>query len=343
MQKVCLVVYCIFLATAVICNTNDDFPVVINTWPFKDATVAAWESLSNGNSALDAVVAGCTRCEVLQCDGTVGYGGSPDENGETTLDAMIMNGVTHDVGAVADLKRIKNAIGVARAVMEYTTHTFLVGEAASQFAISMGFEEESLSTNKSIDMYKKWKQTDCQPNFRQHVVPDPKKSCGPYSPGESHEKSKYSQRYNKDVSEHNHDTIGMVILDKEQNLVAGTSTNGANHKVPGRVGDSPVAGAGAYVDNDVGGAAATGDGDTMMRFLPSYQTVENMRRGLDPEAASHAALKRILRFYPKFSGAIVAVNKTGSYGAACHGFDKFPYCVISPKSGAVKILTEVCT
>ncbi|KAK7922210.1 hypothetical protein WMY93_009112 [Mugilogobius chulae] len=144
---------------------------------------AAWKSLQSGGSVLDAVEKGCTQCEVDQCDGSVGYGGSPDERGETTLDAMIMNGDTMEVGAVANLRRIKNAIGVARAVMERTTHTLLVGESASLFAENMGFTAEDLTTNKSLNIFSEWLKRNCQPNCRKNVFPDPSKAADRTSRG----------------------------------------------------------------------------------------------------------------------------------------------------------------
>merc|ERR1719187_2467930 len=132
--------------------------IIINTWNFTEANARGWQVLSDGGSALDAVEEGCTVCEELQCDGTVGYGGSPDEEGETTLDAMIMDGNTLDVGAVGCLRRVKSAIQVARKVLEETKHTLLVGELATQFATSFGFEEESLATNHSVEMWENWKK-----------------------------------------------------------------------------------------------------------------------------------------------------------------------------------------
>nr|XP_020516591.1 N(4)-(beta-N-acetylglucosaminyl)-L-asparaginase-like [Labrus bergylta] len=239
-------------------------PLVINTWPFKDATAAAWSVLQSGGSVLDAVEKGCARCESEQCDGSVGYGGSPDESGETTLDAMIMNGDTMEVGSVGDLRRIKNAIGVARAVMEHTEHTLLVGESASVFAENMGFTAEDLTTNKSMNIFSQWLKGNCQPNYRKNMFPDPSTSCGPYKPRAMLRQSKRLQHANT----RSHDTIGMIALDQNGHIAVGTSTNGLTHKVPGRVGDSPIVGAGGYADSSVGGAAATGDGDVMMRFLP---------------------------------------------------------------------------
>ncbi|KAG5270521.1 hypothetical protein AALO_G00193600 [Alosa alosa] len=132
---------------------------------------------------------------------------------------------------------------------------------------------------------------------------------------------------------HSHDTIGMVVIGRNRSVAAGTSTNGARHKVPGRVGDSPIAGAGSYADSTVGGAAATGDGDVMMRFLPSFLAVELMRRGIDPASACKAALTRIKTYYPGFFGAVICANIQGEYGAACNrvpGFSQFSYMVSTP-------------
>ncbi|XP_068182211.1 N(4)-(beta-N-acetylglucosaminyl)-L-asparaginase isoform X2 [Antennarius striatus] len=239
-------------------------PVVINTWPFKNAAAVAWDTLQSGGSVLDAVEKGCALCEVEQCGGSVGYGGSPDETGETTLDAMIMNGDTMEVGAVANLRRIKNAIGVARAVMERTEQTMLVGESATMFAENMGFIAEDLTTTKSMNIFSQWLKGNCQPNYRKNVVPDSSKSCGPYKPSATLKQSNRTQHANPN----SHDTIGIIALDQDGHVAAGTSTNGLTHKVPGRVGDSPIIGAGAYADSSAGAAAATGDGDVMMRFLP---------------------------------------------------------------------------
>lgn len=290
---------------------------------------------------LDAVEKGCARCEVDQCDGSVGYGGSPDQNGETTLDAMIINGDTMEIGAVADLRRIKNAIGVARAVMERTTHTMLVGESASVFAENMGFTAEDLSTNKSRNMFLEWLKGNCQPNYRKNVYPDPSKYCGPYKPSSTHQCSHMRTQAN----ERSHDTIGMIAMDQGGHVAAGTSTNGMTHKVPGRVGDSPIVGAGAYADSSVGGAAATGDGDVMMRFLPSYLAVEQMRAGADPSTACTAAISRIKRHYADFFGAVICANTTGHYGAACNkvrGFSSFSYMVVNSETNTPVRLSVDC-
>ncbi|XP_032079951.1 N(4)-(beta-N-acetylglucosaminyl)-L-asparaginase [Thamnophis elegans] len=307
-------------------------PLVINTWAFKNANEIAWNTLQTGGSELDAVEKGCGQCEIEQCDGSVGFGGNPDEHGETTLDAMIMDGNTMQVGAVADLRRIKNAIGVARKVIEHTKHTFLVGESASLFAESMGFPSEDLTTPNSFSMYIKWLNQNCQPNFWKNVIPDASKSCGPYKQTAEFSEKEQSASVRR-IEVHNHDTIGMIVIGQNGNIAVGTSTNGANHKIQGRVGDSPIAGAGAYADSTAGAAAATGNGDIMMRFLPSYQAVEYMRLGLDPTMACQKVISRIQKYHPYFFGAVICANTSGSYGAACNrvpGFTQFHFMASNP-------------
>ncbi|EDS30559.1 N(4)-(Beta-N-acetylglucosaminyl)-L-asparaginase [Culex quinquefasciatus] len=280
-------------------RTDQALPLVINTWAFTNATLRAHQWLVVGEAGpIDALVEGCSVCEREQCDGTVGYGGSPDENGETTLDAMIMDGSTMNIGA-------------------------------------MGFKRESLETERSKEMWEQWKNNHCQPNFWQNVIPSPSMSCGPYEPisGNAIPQNHWtSNELNEDnnaptFNRFNHDTIGMIVIDAEGHVVAGTSTNGARNKIPGRVGDSPIPGSGAYADSTVGAAAATGDGDIMMRFMPSLLAVEGLRRGLSPVQAGETALARIALHYPKFVGGIVVASSDGQYGAACHGMDEFPYSV----------------
>ncbi|CAI6349391.1 unnamed protein product [Macrosiphum euphorbiae] len=314
-------------------------PMVISTWAFTNATAKSWSVLNMTGTAIDAVVAGCTVCELEQCDGTVGYGGSPDENGETSLDALIIDGATMNMGAVGHMKRIKSASKVARLVMENTKHTLLVGDEATQFAIQMGFKETNLSTVESLNLWKQWKSNYCQPNFWTNVNPDPKKYCGPYKPN----LIKNSKPEPNLVDTKNHDTIGIIAIDHKGNIAAGTSTNGAKFKIPGRVGDSPIPGSGAYAMNTFGAAAATGDGDILMRFLPSFHAVQAMKNGHKPTKAAQLAIDTISNYYPDFSGAVIAVNKYGDYGAACHGFDRFPYSIANPEHNKVSLLYITCT
>jgi N4-(beta-N-acetylglucosaminyl)-L-asparaginase len=206
-------------------------PLVINTWPFTNATAEAWKTLQKTDDPLLAVEHGCSTCEAERCDGTVGYGGSPDENGESLLDAMIMDGPSHSAGAVAGLRRIKNAISVARAVMNYTKHTLLVGDLATQFAIDMGFTQSDLHSVESMQRWIKWYENDCQPNFRVNVKPDPNTSCGPYKPIKK--TKSIMRKLNKYINEKSHDTIGMIAINSQGNIAVGTSSNGATFKVPG--------------------------------------------------------------------------------------------------------------
>ncbi|XP_070495386.1 N(4)-(Beta-N-acetylglucosaminyl)-L-asparaginase-like [Chironomus tepperi] len=320
------------------------FPIVVNTWGFTNATIQAWDVINRQKkSAIDAIVAGCSVCEREQCDGTVGYGGSPNENGETCLDAFLMDGKTMNVGAVGSIRNIKDAIAVAKHVLLYTKHSMLVGEQATDFAVQMGFRKETLSTEKSRKIHKDWKAQNCQPNFWQNVLPSPDKHCGPYVPISEDFLTASRDNHESLFSSNNHDTIGMVAIDTAGNIAAGTSTNGANHKIPGRVGDSPIPGSGGYADNTVGAAAATGDGDILMRFLPSMLAVEFMRNGMSPDEAGRKAMERISRHYPKFVGGIVVIDKNGNYGAACHGIDYFPFSIYHPKLDGVKVEKRECT
>ncbi|XP_055631263.1 N(4)-(Beta-N-acetylglucosaminyl)-L-asparaginase-like [Toxorhynchites rutilus septentrionalis] len=336
--------------------SRQGIPLVVNTWGFQNATLKAYHSLIFDKlSAIDALIEGCSVCEREQCDGTVGYGGSPDENGETTLDAMVMDGNTMNVGAVAAMRNIKHAIAVARHVLENTKHTLLVGSRATEFAVMMGFHRESLQTKRSREMWEEWKNNHCQPNFWTNVIPSPSMSCGPYEPISANSlDSKFWSSPTNNVDEqqkqsrvqidrYNHDTIGMIVLDSEGRLAAGTSTNGARNKIPGRVGDSPIPGSGAYADASVGAAAATGDGDVMMRFLPSFLAVELLRQGVAPSESGKAALARIVKHYPSFQGGIVVATKDGQYGAACHGLIEFPYSVVESVDAKVVVKTVKCT
>ncbi|XP_028178994.1 N(4)-(Beta-N-acetylglucosaminyl)-L-asparaginase-like [Ostrinia furnacalis] len=324
-------------------HTERNIPIVITTWNFTNATIKAWEVLKEGGVALDAIEQGAAICEEQQCDGTVGYGGSPDENSETTLDALIMDGRTMNVGAVGSLRGIKNAISVARHVLEHTKHSFLVGELATQFAVQMGFHKESLVTPESKAMWKKWFNEDhCQPNFWLNVKPDPRQSCGPYSKLED-KNFEVDAKGHINVDRFNHDTIGMVAIDTNGDIAAGTSTNGAKFKIPGRIGDSPIPGSGAYAENAVGGAAATGDGDVMLRFLPSFLAVEEMRHGSSPDVAARVAVERISGYYPDFMGAVVALSKDGKHGAACHGITSFPYVVYDKSQETYTVIKVDCS
>lgn len=169
----------------------------------------------------------------------MGFGGSPDENGETFLDAMIMDGTTKNAGSVGHLRNIRNAILVAKYVMKYTEHTLLVGQRATEFALQMGLEEQASETQDSVQKWTNWKQGNCQPNFwADSVAPNPRESCGPYQPISVNdvnftEKSAGRKLRYEVSNEKSHDTIGMIVIDDQKNVIAGTSTNGASFKIPG--------------------------------------------------------------------------------------------------------------
>jgi len=323
-------------------NVSPGLPFVINTWggPFTAATDAAYLALLDpSTSAIDAVEIGCATCERNQCDGTVGFGGSPDESCETTLDAMIMDGTTMKTGAVAGLRRVRDAIAVARHVLEHTAHSLLVGDHATQFAVENGFREEDLSTPESREKCEAWRSANCQGNYRINVLPDPATSCGPYTPVELDSLAEgYAGLLAGRSAAASHDTVSMVVIHASGVMAAGSSTNGALHKVPGRVGDGPIVGSGAYVDGDVGGCGATGDGDVMMRFLPCYQAVENMRQGMSPREAAEDVVRRMLRKYPKMSCGIVVANTKGEHGGAGSGWT-FTYAVRGSGMNTTQVIT----
>lgn len=263
-------------------------PIVISTWNFGlEANVAAWKILSGGGRALDAVEAGAKVPEADPKETSVGLGGLPDRDGHVTLDACIMD--EHGgCGSVAFLQHIVHPISVARMVMEKTPHIMLVGEGALQFALANGFKKEPLLTKESEKAWKEWTK-----------------------------KSEYKPVINVE----NHDTIGIVALDVNGNLSGACTTSGMAYKMHGRVGDSPIIGAGLYVDNEIGAAAATGLGEEVIRIVGCHLVVELMRQGESPEVACRLAVERILKKSPEKAKQLqvgfLALNKKGEYGAYC--------------------------
>ena len=332
---------------------SKNVPIIINTWAFTDATQSGWDVLdSQQGTALDAVQKGASTCEMEQCDGTVGFGGSPDEQGETTLDAMIMDGDTMKVGAVANLRHVKDAVTTARFVMEHSTHTMLAGLQAAQFALSMGLRISNLTTEFSARLHAEWKEGHCQPNYRRDVHPNPRHHCGPYRikhPRSDPEDPISQNNSNNPIkikldkivypeAGQSHDTISLVAIDSFGSMASATSTNGLIFKVPGRVGDGAVAGGGSYVDSEVGGCGATGDGDAHLRFLPCFHVVESMRQGKSPKEAAEEAMRRIAkRLKGEYFGAVVALNKDGEHGAACYGW-QFRYSYRDGHSDQVQVI-----
>ncbi len=276
--------------------TATGFPIVISTWNFGiAANQEAWKTLSAGGRALDAVEAGVKIPEADITNHTVGRSGYPDRDGHVTLDACIMD-ENGNCGAVAAMEHIAHPISVARLVMEKTPHVMLVGEGATQFAVEQGFKKEKLLQADSEKAWKEWlKKAEYKP------VINIENSKG--LPG----------------NQYNHDTIGMLALDAKGNISGACTTSGMAFKMHGRVGDSPIIGAGLYVDNEVGGATSTGVGEEVIRNVGSFLVVELMRQGLSPEAACKEAVQRIIKKKPETAKQIqvgfLAINKKGEYGA----------------------------
>lgn len=269
-------------------------PTVISTWDFgQAANAAAWGILVGSGSALDAVEAGARVPEADAANQSVGYGGRPDRDGHVTLDACIMDAKGR-CGSVAALEGIMHAVSVARAVMEKTPHVMLAGEGALRFALANGFQEQDLLTEQSRMEWEAWLQT------------------ANYAPVANIE-----NRITGDARDH--DTIGILALDTGGDLGGACTTSGMAYKLHGRVGDSPIIGAGLFVDNEVGAATATGVGEEVVRMAGSHTVVELMRQGHTPEDACKAALERIVRrdagHARKVQVAFMALRRDGAVGA----------------------------
>lgn len=266
-------------------------PIVLSTWNFGiPANEAAWEVLKNKGRALDAVEAGVRIPEADPKERSVGYGGRPDRDGRVTLDACIMDEFSN-IGSVACLEHIKHPISVARAVMEKTPHVMLVGEGALQFALAQGYKKENLLVEESEKEWKEWLK---------------------------------ESKYKPIVNIENHDTIGMIALDEHRNLSGACTTSGMAYKMHGRVGDSPIIGAGLYVDNEIGAATATGHGEEVIRIAGCHLVVELMRQGRSPQKACEEAVMRIVKLTKNrnknlkdIQVGFIALNKKGEHGAYC--------------------------
>ncbi|MBL8003378.1 MAG: N(4)-(beta-N-acetylglucosaminyl)-L-asparaginase [Flavobacteriales bacterium] len=271
-------------------------PVVLSTWDHGMAANAkAWEVLQAGGSVLDAVEQGVAVVESDLTNRSVGLGGMPDRDGFVTLDACIQD---HDgrAGAVAFLQDIEHPISVARAIMERTPHVMLVGDGAQQWALANGFTKREVDLPEVRAAYAEWLK-----------------------------KAEYRPVANIE----NHDTIGLVAVDTGGRLAGSCTTSGMAYKVHGRVGDSPIIGAGLFVDGDVGAACATGTGELVIRVAGSHTVVELMRQGVEPEEACRQAVKRILAKHPGLKDhqvGFLALRKDGLHGA-CAVVDGFSYAL----------------
>lgn len=261
-------------------------PIVISTWNFGvAANDEAWKILKAGGKSLDAVEAGVKISEADPNITSVGYGGTPDRDGHVTLDACIMDERSR-IGCVACIEHILHPISVARLIMEKTPHVMLVGEGALKFALDNGFKKQSLLTESSKKAWEEWVK---------------------------------NQKYTPVVDYQNHDTIGMLAIDSNGDMSGACTTSGWGYKMHGRVGDSPIIGAGLFVDNEIGGATSTGLGEEVIRMCGSHTVVEYMRHGYSPYEACKLTCERLIRKTPRkmdeVSVGFLALNVNGEYGA----------------------------
>jgi len=270
-------------------------PVMIATWPFgKLAVDAAAEKVAAGGSGLDGIEEGIRLIESLGSDGSVGLAGRPNAAGYPQLDACIMEGPTRGAGSVGGMEGIVHPITAARRVMDSSRHVMLVGEGARWFALEQGLETvdvSDLAAKKAA-----WVARDRDP---------------------------------EEPAEKGHDTITLLMLDGNGDLYGGCSTSGAGGKLPGRVGDSPILGAGLFVDNEVGAAGATGVGENVMRYSATTVIVEMMRQGMHPQEACEAMVHRIAAVDPlgyQLDVCFIAIDKQGRTGAAASN-QRFPFAV----------------
>lgn len=306
-------------------------PLVISTWDSGQiANASAWPVLEKGGKAVDAVEQAAIAIENdINC--CVGLGGNPDRDGHVTLDACIMDEKAN-CGSVAFMERIKHPISVARKLMETTPHVFLAGEGAQQFALANGFTLESAKLSPDAEKaYTEWlKKAEYKPVINiEHLQSHPKeKGNGPFAPNRFEDGS------------FNHDTMGTLALDANGDLSGMCTTSGMGFKMRGRVGDSPIIGAGLFVDNEIGAATSSGQGEEVIRVCGTHLVVEFMRSGLSPEEACKKAVERIIKPNPEraktFQVGFIAVNKQGEVGA--YSVQKGFNYTVTEKGGKGKVI-----
>lgn len=271
-------------------TVSSDFkgPVMISTWNHGlDANKAGWEVLKTGGSSLDAVEAGARVTESDVKNRSVGIGGMPDREGHVTLDACIMDWEAN-CGSVGFLEGIAHPISVARHIMEHTPHVMLVGAGAKQYALKNGFDTIKTPLPEVKAEWKKWK------------------------------KEQESMAKKPQINHENHDTIGLLAIDKDGRISGACTTSGWAYKLPGRLGDSPIIGAGLFIDQEVGGAVATGLGESIIRVAGAHTVVELMRHGRTPQEACKEAVDRLIRKHKDMSGlqcGFLAIDRFGNVGA----------------------------
>lgn len=286
------------LATSAVARDGAAPAVMVSTWDFGAAANAAgWAARQAGGSALDMVETGGKVAEADESNSSVGLGGMPDRDGHVTLDACVMTWAG-DIGAVCALEDVVHAVSVARAVMEKTPHTMLVGAGARTFAVDQGFPTQNLLTPRAEAVWREWLVT------------------AEYAPRANSENLDWR---GTPGGPGNHDTIGLVAIGADNRMAGACTTSGMAFKMRGRVGDSPIIGAGLFVDDEVGGATATGVGEDVVRVSGAHSVVEAMRHGLDPTAACRSVIERLARLrgtkVAASQVALLALDKQGRAGA----------------------------
>ncbi|MBN2330145.1 MAG: N(4)-(beta-N-acetylglucosaminyl)-L-asparaginase [Candidatus Omnitrophica bacterium] len=276
-------------------------PIILSTWNFGlQANQAGWSVLKEGGAALDAVEAAASVTENDPSITSVGYGGYPNEDGVIQLDAAVIDGKTGRMGSVAALEGIRNPCAVARKVLEKNKHIYLVGEGAQNFALKEGFQLENLNTPQSAQ----W----------------------------------YAEQLKKRSADQGHDTIGVLARDEEGELATACTTSGLAMKWAGRVGDSPIIGAGLYLDGKIGGAVGTGVGERAIEVCASFAIVEFMRNGMSPQNACEELLRRVVNRHRgriDFQLAFIALNREGRFGGAALQ-EGFEYAVYAGDENALR-------
>ncbi len=321
-------------------------PIMISSANGVHALQKGMDILQSGGDTLDAAVAAVTVVEDDPNDDSVGYGGLPNEEGEVELDASVMHGPTHRAGSVASVRRIKNVSRLAKAVMERTNHTMIVGDGARRFAVAEGFEEINLLTDHSRKIWLAWKASTSF-NWRPGI--DSPEWVGRSAAARNKEKTATAERRGaldspefreqladicgrdealmaraiQVISDPPTGTINCLAVNEKGEISGTTTTSGLSWKIPGRVGDSPIIGAGLYVDGDVGGAGSTGKGEENIKIAGGHTIVEMMRKGMTPTDACLEALHRVVRNYNNdkkklatFHIYFYALNKDGVHGSA---------------------------
>lgn len=274
-------------------GTIKNDPIAICTWNFKQANAAAGQALSEGKDALTAAILAAQVEEENPANSTVGFGGAPDRDGQVTLDACVMDH-KGNCGAVLAVENVIHVASLARDVMEKTPHVMLSGKGAEAFAREQNYPNTPLLTPAAKAAWEEWKKT---------------------------------EQYQPIINIENHDTIGILCRDKEGNISGACSTSGLGYKMKGRIGDSPIIGSGLFIDNEIGGAVATGMGEEVVKTVGSFLIVELMRQGKSPQEACDEAIDRIVKKQegtPNFQVAYIAMDKAGNVGA-CSIHQGFTY------------------